>query len=133
MSEKECVKVEEIMSTPPISVGINATVLEVARLMKVYGIGSVIIVDENDRPIAIFTEKELVWSIATFGCEALDKKAYDHSVRTVPVVRKDSCIEEAVKEMDAHGLRHAAVVDEYGRLVGVVSMRDIAKAIACPR
>ena len=130
MPGKKCIKVEEIMSTPPISAGINASVLEVTRLMKVYGIGSVIIVDKNDRPVAIFTEKELVWAVATFGCEALDKKAYDHSVRTLPVVRKDSCIEEAVKEMDAHGLRHAAVVDEYGILVGVVSMRDIAKAMA---
>ncbi len=126
----ECpLRVEEVMSTPAISVGSTASVLEATRIMNTYGISSVVIVEEGLRPIAIFTSQDLVWVVATLGCPGLTEPALKHSNRNLPEIRSDQCIDAAAKLLASMNMRTAPVVDSTGRLVGVVTMRDIAKGL----
>jgi predicted transcriptional regulator len=124
----ECrLRVKEIMSSPTVLAGENTTIEEAVKLMKMYGISSIILV--RDRiPVAMFTDKELIYTIATLECQALRENAYYHSNKMFPIVKEDACIEDAVREMNQYNMRHAVVVNEYGYVVGVISMRDIAKA-----
>ena len=119
------VPVKEVMSAPPIAAPSSTTVADAARLMKMYGVGSVIVL-EDERPVGLFTDRELVWVVATIGCEGLEHPISRYAMRGFPVVRQDTCIVDAAKLITGMGTRHAIVVDEYGSLIGVVSLKDIA-------
>ncbi len=125
----ECsVRVRDVMSTPPITVSTRGTVGEAAKLMSSHGVGSVIIV-EGTRPVGIFTEKDLVRCVAERGAEALGLPAIECGSTNLLVFDEDDCIIEAFYSFSDWGVRHAPVVDEQGRLAGVIALKDIAYKI----
>lgn len=116
--------VGEIMSSPVVTVVPSQTVQQAARLMHREGVGSVVVVDD-DRPIGILTERDLVRFAAssagsTFGLVS-DWMAPDPQTVT-PDVRVDT----ALNLLAERGFRHMPVVTD-SRLVGVVSMRDLMR------
>jgi len=74
------VKVREVMSAPAITISENACVAMIATIMKQRGIGAVIVVNSENKPLGIITEKDLVvrvlskMSDSTFASRVL---AYD--------------------------------------------------------
>ena len=122
--------VGDIMSSPAISAPPEASVLEAARLMDTYGVSSVIVVDEERRPIGVFTERELVWVIARLGCDGLDERIGNHADKNFPTLTPQECVDSAAVIMSKFGVKRAPVVDERGVLIGVVSLSDIAREIS---
>ena len=123
-------RVGEIMNTPPITAPPSASVLETARLMDTYGVGSVVVVDEEKRPLGLFTRRELVWIVARLACDGLKEEIGSHMNKSFPVLSREECIDAAAMEMSSYGVRHAPVVDRMGSVVGVVSLDDIAREVA---
>ena len=123
-------RVSDVMSTPPITAPPTASVLEAARLMDTYGVGSVVVVDEEKRPLGLFTRRELVWIVARLACDGLREKIGSHMNKSFPVLSQEECIDAAAMEMTSYGVRHAPVVDHTGSIVGVVSLDDIAREVA---
>jgi len=116
--------VEMIMSQPPITVGLDARLEDVARIMYDNRIGSVIVVDEEGTPIGIFTRTDLVYTVAS-GSYKRNPKISD-VMRSEPVVAKRyESIRTAYARMKSLGMGHLPVVDDDDRVIGVVSMKDI--------
>ena len=104
----------------------DASVSEAVKEMVRRHIGSVLIVDENDRPIGIFTERDLL--IKVIG----KNKGLETSLKEVmtpdPIVaREDWSASKALETMISRGFRHLPIVDDQGVLVGIVSIKDIAR------
>jgi len=119
------VPVFEVMSQNPVTIGVEATALEAARVMQTKEIGSVIVVADG-RPAGIVTERDLVTKVA-----ALDRKPKDvhvKSIMTSPVVavHPDAEVVDAAKLMSSRKIRRLAVIKE-GRLVGVITENDILR------
>jgi len=91
-------------------------------------IGSVVIV-ENQRAIAIFTERDLVRCIANHEDKALSMKAIECGSSDLLIFDKHDCILEALTLFAKWGVRHAPVVDDKGVVVGVVALKDIASEL----
>src|SRR5688572_12279641 len=53
-------QVRDIMSTPVVTVGTSATLGEVARTLLSERIGSVVVVDQNQRAVGVLTERDFV-------------------------------------------------------------------------
>ena len=116
--------VGEIMSRPVITAVPTQTVQQAARLMHRAGVGSVVVV-EGERPIGILTERDLVRYAAssagsTFGLVS------DWMAPDPQTVSPDHRVDSALNLLAERGFRHMPVMDD-GRLVGVVSMRDLMK------
>ncbi|MCE4627594.1 MAG: CBS domain-containing protein [Desulfurococcales archaeon] len=118
----------EVMSSPPICISPESTLLKAIRLMSSHDIGSVVIA-EAGKPVAIITERDVVRCIAEKGEEALRLRAIDCGTRNLLVVRDDTCIVDLLAIMSKWRVRHAPVVDSDGKLVGVVTLRDVAYKI----
>ncbi len=118
--------VRDLVKRRPVTASKEATLSDLARLMKENEVGSVVIV-ENDRPIGIVTERDLVIAIADGvdpQTKAKDFMSYD------PVkVKYDTDVTAALSIMISRNIRHLVVVDESQRLIGVVSSRDLLKAV----
>jgi citrate synthase len=116
--------VGEIMSSPPITATPSETLADASERMRDRKTGSVIVVD-GDRPIGILTERDLV-RFAASGADAGVTKVSEWMTEDPDTVRPELPVGEAFDSLAEHGYRHIPVCDD-GRLVGVVSMRDLMR------
>src|SRR4051794_29837731 len=116
--------VAEVMSAPPVTAAPSELISEAAARMRDRGVGSVIVVDD-ERPIGILTERDLV-RFGAAGADAGGTKVSEWMTGDPDCVAPDLLVQDAFASLATHGYRHIPVVDG-DRLVGVVSMRDLMK------
>jgi len=116
-------KVSEIMTTTITTAALDRTVQEVMERMVAEDVGRIVITD-NDLPIGIFTEKDVLRRVVN----KLDPNRTNiKEVMTSPVraVREETHIVEAFAKMYRGKFRHLLVRGRRGKIVGIVSMRRI--------
>lgn len=99
----------------------------VAGRMHSAGVGAVLVVDEEGRLLGVFTERDLLRLVAEGG--SLDGPVEAHMTSNPAVARPDTPLMEAGELMVRLGVRHLPVVDEEGRPVGILSLRDVCQAL----
>jgi CBS domain-containing protein len=115
------VSIREVMTAPPAAVRSDLNLVEAARTMREYDIGTVLVMEDGD-VCGIVTDRAI--AIA----ESRDPKATalaDICSRQLVTVRSDQPVDEAVRLMRAHALRRLPVV-EGGKPIGMVSLGDLA-------
>jgi len=102
----------------------DASVVDVAKLMRDESIGSVIIVEDN-KPIGIVTERDLVRRVLALGRDTSSLKASDICSKPVLTVSEYESIEDAVDLMKEYNIRRLVVVNGEGEVSGIVTTDDI--------
>ena len=120
-------KVGDLMHREVITAKPSDQVTSIVAAMYRAGIGSVVVVDDRGTPIGIFTERDLVRVIA----EGIPLSIPVERVMTTRVITAsiDESLNTAAHKMLDHGIRHLPVVDNSGKLVGIISIRDVVKAL----
>ncbi|MEB3756412.1 MAG: CBS domain-containing protein [Desulfurococcales archaeon] len=127
IEDEELLLVKDVMSTPPITVTPETTVKEIARIMSVRGIGSVIVVDEKGEIVGIITETDLIKRVLAPGLKPDTTKAKDIMTKKVVKTYASDKLTDAVYRLKDYGIGHLPVVDiQTGKLVGVISKTDVA-------
>ena len=101
----------------------DATFAEAARAMGMGRVSSSVTVVENDRPIGIVTERDMVRLVAD-GLDPSTTRVGGRMTTDLATVDRHTDLAEAARIMGERRIRHLPVVDN-GRLVGIVSMRDL--------
>jgi len=114
--------VGEIMSHPPVTATPDEPVAVAAERMRTQGVGSVVVVN-GERVVGILTERDLVRLAAS---EPAAASIAEWMTPDPDSVAPDVAVTEAFASLAEHGYRHIPVVDD-GRVVGVVSMRDLMR------
>ncbi len=123
-------RVIDIMSTPPITLNINASVKEAARLMFDNRIGSVLIVDEEEKLRGIVTERDLIYLVATGKTTSVDEYPVWQIMTENPItIAPHEPVTRALAIMREANIRHLPVVDEENKPIGVISIRDVVNYI----
>ncbi|MEM4944220.1 MAG: CBS domain-containing protein [Saccharolobus sp.] len=120
-------EVGSLISKKPVVAKPNLSIKDVAKIMKSENISSVIIVDDNERPLGIVTEKDIVRSVA--DDVPVDSPVSNIMTRGLITITPDKDVTEALLIMYQNNIRHLAVIENDGKLVGVLSIRDVAKAL----
>lgn len=118
--------VKEVMSKNVKTVEPSATVVEASEVMKKHRIGGLVIVDA-EKPVGIITERDIVYKIVV-GKKSLDTKVEEIMSKDLRTISEDRDIDDAAKIMAAHLIRRLPVVDDDGKLVGIIAVKDIMKA-----
>lgn len=113
---------EDVVSLPP-----EATVLEAANRMNDRHIGSVLVM-EGDALLGIFTERDVLRRIVAGHRDS--QLTFLREVMTTPVAcaLPRTTIDEMRLVMRNRRIRHLPVVDDEGRVLGVVSIGDVNRA-----
>ncbi len=119
----------EVMSAPPVTVGLEARLSEAARIMYSSNVGSVVVVDESGRLAGILTRRDVLRLVAT-GEAARDPPVYSVMSASVITAHPEDDLASVLARMKAAGVKHIVVVDEDERPRGVVSMWDIMSLLA---
>ncbi len=96
------------------------------RVMKKANIGSIVVV-ENDKPVGIFTERDLISRMAT-GVESLGLPMALVMTKPLQTISPSSTIWDAITLMGRLNIRRLPVVDN-GKLIGIVTERDVLHLI----
>jgi CBS domain-containing protein len=116
--------VAHVMSRMPVTVDAGTSLREAAQRMRDADIGDVIVI-EHGRPSAILTDRDIVVRAVAEQRDPLLTRVASIASGPLVAVSPDAPIRSAVTTMRANGLRRLPVLDG-GRLVGVVSLGDIA-------
>lgn len=112
------------MKKDVISIEEEAPITEVAKLMKIHDIGSVVVA-KNKKAEGIITEKDVIHQIVAKGADASKITAREIMSAPLKVVRPGTTLEEAAKMMRQYSLKRFPVINENNELVGMISEGDI--------
>jgi CBS domain-containing protein len=118
------VKLSEIMTPVVITSPPDADTVTVARLMRDHRVGSVVLVDQGQVPVAMVTDRDLAVRVFAEGVGA-DAPVADHASRPLICGDPEMELDEAAALMVQHRVRRLPVVADE-RLVGIVTLDDIA-------
>jgi CBS domain-containing protein len=110
-----------------ISVSPDTPVVEVAKMITSRRIGAVMVLDREQRVLGILSERDLVRALATRADGIVGLVAEQLMTREVIMVGPDTPVDAALQIMDEGYFRHLPVVDGEGKLLGLVSVRDLAR------
>jgi len=113
-----------------ISAPIEATIFEVAKLMKQHNIGDVIIVENKNEPVGIITDRDIVIKIVADEVNPKEMIASDMMSNDLLILKEYQNIQEAIDMMCARGVRRAPIVNVNNILIGLVSTDDLALLIS---
>jgi CBS domain-containing protein len=117
----------DIMTKNPRSVTRNASLQEVARIMRDEDTGVVPVVEEGGTLLGLITDRDIVIRTLAEGRNPLEVRAADVMTDDVEAVTPDESLREVVELMGGRQIRRVPVVDQNDRLVGIISMGDVAK------
>lgn len=120
-------KIREIAVKEVYCVKPEATLSEVAALMRDHGVG-VMPVCEGKKLVGIITDRDIVITCAAMGSTATQCKAKDFMTKNPKTVSPDVDLEQAAKMMAGEQIRRLPVI-EGDKLVGILSLGDISLAL----
>lgn len=113
-----------IIKKAPIAVAPDTSIRKVIEVMAKGHIGSMIIVDEEEQPVGIFTQSDVLKRIVLPGV-SLEEPISSVMSPAPRALSISANAYDAALAMATHGIRHVLAVDEGGRLKGVISERDL--------
>jgi CBS domain-containing protein len=101
------------------------SVLSAIELMVENDQGSVIVVDENEKVIGIFTERDVLRHYLTNQSKFIHLKVSEVMSSPLETVTPDMKVSEALTIMNEQHVRRLPVVDNGGKMVGFISWREL--------
>jgi CBS domain-containing protein len=118
-------KVGDLIRTAAVTVEPEASLMDAAKLMSTHRIGLLVVVDPLDKAkmVGVLSERDIVTAVAKGG--SIYSPIENLMTKQLISITKTASIDEAAMTMSKFSVRHLVVVDESGKLFGVVSVRDI--------
>jgi len=120
-------RVSEIMTNAAVIDQADDTLAEAARKMWKQQTGSLLVMDGEDL-VGIVTERDVLKAVAS-GVKLDETRVSEVMTKDLVTVGPGTSLREAAKIMTDRWIRHLPVLDG-GKLVGVMSQRDLAGVLA---
>ena len=117
-------QISEVMTESVVSADWNASLGDVAALMRDRNVGSVVILD-GQRPVGVITDRDLMIAVAADG---VDRSRGVKPYASQPLVAGETemDVEEAAAHMVQHRVRRLPILNGDGALAGIVTLDDLA-------
>jgi len=119
-------RIRDIMTSNPSTVEPDKTVVDAARIMKQEDAG-VVPVTENGRLTGMVTDRDIAIRVVAEGRDPQSTPVREVASKDLVTVDPQQDLDEALRLMAQHQVRRLPVVEEDGRLVGVVAQADVAR------
>ena len=121
-------RVSEIMSTPVLTCHPRQPIKSAVDMMLKKNISSLVVTDDNFKPLGMITEKGLLKSIVTGNITTIENyTAGDIMEHTLVTISPKSLFNQALLAVIKHQVKYLIVVDRE-KLVGIVTLMDLVKA-----
>ncbi len=110
------------------SVARDAPVFEALQLMTEKNCGALLVV-EDERLVGLFSERDYARKVALKGKSSRNTRIDEIMSRRVVYVQPSQTVDECMALMTEKRVRHLPVVDNDEKLVGMISIGDLVKAV----
>ncbi len=124
-------RVAEVMTRGVDAVAPTATVQEAATQMAEFDVGAVLVGDERAL-VGVLTDRDVILRVVVEGRHPAETIVQDVMSKALYTCRDDDAIEAVVAQMREHQIRRMPVLDGAGKVVGIVTLSDLAKGITGP-
>ncbi|MCI9128852.1 MAG: putative manganese-dependent inorganic diphosphatase [Eggerthellaceae bacterium] len=137
-------RVSDVMTPDPISIGLDASMLEAGRLLRQHNIRSLVVEDDDGRFKGLISTRAIAerymaatdamepdspessMAVAASLIESLSQKVSELMFSNVMELEPEDVLRDVVDDMIASELREAVVTDGDGRALGIVTRSDVA-------
>ncbi|NLJ43104.1 MAG: IMP dehydrogenase [Bacteroidales bacterium] len=115
-------RAENVMIFDPITIGLDATVAEAINLMTEYRIGGIPVIDSNGILKGIVTNRDLRFE------NNRAKKITEVMTTRLITTNHQTDLEAAARILQKHKIEKLPMIDDNGKLIGLITYKDITKA-----
>lgn len=119
-------RVRDVMSAPPVIAPGTTTLQEAMALLLQKRVSSVIVTSAQ-HGLGIITERDVLRATATGGTAALAAPIDNIATRPLLTVDEGAFVYRAIGRMDRLAIRHLAVIDRDGAVVGALTTRNLLR------
>lgn len=112
----------------PATVSVLASVEDAILMMMEKDVGAVAVIDEHGIVAGMFTERDILAKFALSGRDAKSTPVRELMSPMVEMATDETTAAEAFKVMLERHYRHLPVVDDDGKVLGILSIRNILEA-----
>ncbi|MBZ4419276.1 CBS domain-containing protein [Myxococcus sp. RHSTA-1-4] len=120
-------KVEEIMTGNPITCMPDTSLQQAARWMVEGDCGALPVVDSDNKPLGIITDRDITCRIIAQGKDPYSLRVDDAMTHSAATVFKDTPLEDCMELMEENQVRRMIVLDDDGTVCGMVAQADLAR------
>jgi len=121
------IKVEEFMTKDVIFVKLDRTVAQVKEILRLKRISGVPVIDNENHVVGVISIEDIIKCLEN---GTLNDKVSNHMSKNVICLTTTMTLQDAIKHFDRYRYGRFPVVDEQGKLVGIVTKNDILAAVA---
>lgn len=119
---KRVKRAENVMIFDPITISLDATVAEAMNLMNEYRIGGIPVVDDRGILKGIVTNRDLRFE------NNRAKKITEVMTTNLITTNHQTTLDAAARILQKHKIEKLPMIDETGKLIGLITYKDITKA-----
>lgn len=121
-------KLLDMCDAEAASVPLDATAERAIRMMLDRHVGAVAVVDENQRVAGIFTERDVLQRLSLSERDPRTTSVREVMTTPVEMATRATTPGEALATMVERHYRHLPIVEDDGRLLGMLSIRNVLQA-----
>lgn len=110
------------------SVSPDTLVYRALQLMQEKGAGALVVLDAEGKVAGMISERDYARKVILEGRSSKETSTSDIMTKELYVVKPETTVDECISLMTEKRVRHLPVLDK-GKLVGMVSIGDVVKAI----
>jgi CBS domain-containing protein len=118
--------IREVMTSNPRAIEADKPVADAAKLMRDEDVGLAPVV-EGDRLVGTLTDRDIAIRVVAEGKDPASTPVREVASTDVVTVGPEQNLDDALSLMAQHQVRRVPVVEQDGRLVGVVAQADVAR------
>lgn len=122
--------IDKLVHSPPCTVPRSSSVEEAAKLMRDRGIGSLVVVDEESRPVGVVTDRDVVVGPLAEHLDCRTARIGDLVKRPLVSIPVGASLADAVRLMRRERVRRLVVTTPGGVTAGVVSFDAVLLQLA---
>ena len=122
-------RVRTLKFKPPVTVPMHAKLGLALHRMVEHGVGALLVVDADGRLVGILTERDYLRKVVGILPDFAHQPLQEFMTQDPETVGPEDRLAVVLQKMDVGGYRHLPVVEEDGRPVGLVSVRDVIRHI----
>ena len=119
-------RIGDLMTDNPKTVSADQSVVEAAQIMRDDDVGLVPVV-EGERLVGTVTDRDITIRVVAEERDPRSTTVRDIASTDLVTVDPDQDLDEALRLMAEHQVRRLPVVEEDGKLVGIVAQADVAR------
>lgn len=118
--------VKTIMTADPVAASPAASLQQVARMMLDNDVGEIPII-EDAKPVGVVTDRDIVVRLVAHGQDPTQVTARDCMTSPAVTIPVDADVKDCAELMSREQIRRVPVVDDDGRLCGIVALADLER------